>query len=262
MISKVALLTAGLTAGDISKAAERITGSAKSLFKFDHVIRLDSNNLKSLCPDVNRRYSRFLNDRVKGYGYWAWKPELIYRTLRGDYGKVDQIVWVDAGCEINSNGLSRTIFRRRIHTAHQTGHWFHCLKNTDSEYSKGYLIAQFPGLRKESLEKPQFQANYLHLQGKLGLEIAEEWFKRTLVGIMNLDDELSGESESAKFIGHKSDQSILSLVCKARGIETGRINLPSGYTFSSKIKGLVEPIWIARNRTGVSMIPSILKELP
>jgi hypothetical protein len=70
------------------------------------------------------------------------------------------------------------------------------------------------------------------------------------------------ESEHIKFIGHRSDQSAFSLITKKYGYRPSKLNLPNGVSLKSRIRGLTEPIWISRNRTGQTIIPKWIQRLP
>jgi hypothetical protein len=259
---RVALLTAGLSPGDLSAAARRVSTGAKALFEFKEVIVLNAENLGNYCPEVKSRFGTLLNEGIRGYGYWAWKPEFVYRVIKGEFGDFDQIVWVDAGNEINSNSLTRPIFTRRIKKASETGYWLQALENSDLEYTKREVIEQYPNINVSDLSRPQIQANYFHLQGEIGIKIAEAWFLKTIEKVENTNLECDKTLENENFIEHRSDQSILSLVCKSMNLLHSKLNLPSGNSTPSIIRGIVQPIWISRNRTGKSIVPDVLRRIP
>lgn len=261
MKAKIALLTAGLTSGDLSAAAKRLSTGAKTLFEFKEILVLNSDNLWKYCPEVKNRFGSVLDESTKGFGYWAWKPEFVFRVLKGEFGEFDQIVWVDAGCEINDNYLARITFRERIKKASKTGYWLHALENSDLEYTKHEVIEQYPNISVSNLSSPQIQANYFHLQGEIGIKIAEAWFSKTIENVENINLTCDKKLQNMKFKEHRSDQSILSLVCKSNSLFHSKLNLPSGNSTPSIIRGIVQPIWISRNRTGKSIVPDFLRKI-
>ena len=261
MKSKVILLTAGLAPKNFRRAANRLKSDANELFEFEAIHVLQAENLEKNCPTVFKTYRTYLNEKTKGYGFWCWKPEFIYRTLKGDFGECNQVVWIDSGCEINSNLITRSIFRARIKSAQENGTWMHAIKSSDFQYSKRSLISQFPSLDIHKLRNPQIQANYLHLSGEVGLSIARKWLELTVSDINNIDLSSSKE-ESGEFVEHRSDQSILSLVTKSLNRKHNRMNLPNGSTLKSQIRGILEPVWISRNRDGETVVPNFLKKIP
>lgn len=258
---RVALLSAGLSPKSFGLALHRIRSSSKFLYNFDEILTLDSGNIAEYCPKIFEVYRSFLNESVPGYGYWLWKPEFIFKALKGDFGKFDQVVWVDSGCEINPNYFSRLRFKHRIRQAQETGCWFHALENSENEFTKLDVKKLFPELDSKLMEAPQIQANYMHLSSTKSYSLIEAWYEMSISSISNFNFEIS-KHEHPKFIGHRSDQSTLSLNSKKFGFTPNRINLPSGGSRQSKLRALSEPVWISRNRTGESVIPAWIKRLP
>lgn len=255
--TRTALLTAGLGQENFRASAERLIRQASELYRFDLVLNLGTSQVLDLCPTTAQIYEKFLNSKFPGFGFWAWKPEIVYEVASGKFGPIEQIVWVDSGCEIFSNDITRTVFRNRVISASRGYGWFHTLDTNDIEYSKRVVIEKFPNLKKESLGKPQIQANYFHLNVLKSMELIEKWYTYSRhVNLMNLDVR---KDEDVSFIEHRSDQSLLSLLTKDMSIYANAKNLPSGRTNFSKIRGMVHPIWIARNRTGNSILPLKLK---
>jgi hypothetical protein len=258
---KTALLTAGLEPKNFIRAAARLVNDAKKLYRFSEFIVLNTDSLAKYCPEVAKVYPTFLNSAVKGFGFWSWKPELIYRVAKGEFGCFDQVIWIDAGCEINSNLVSRRIFEHRILEADRIGYWFHALNSNEFQYSKMSVISKFPQLTHSNLISPQIQANYMHFSSKLSLPLLREWYLMTVETISNLDL-TSSKTGDSQFIEHRSDQSLLSLVAKSHSYSHSRINLPNGRSAKSKIAGMFEPVWITRNRSGKSIVPPIMSRLP
>ena len=258
---KVALLTAGLGSQNFVQASERLISSSKKLYRFDSTFKLESQSLSLYCPRVTDLYGNYLNQFVPGYGFWIWKPEFIYRIAKGQFGKFDEIVWIDSGCEINVNYFSRLIFEYRINKAIETGHWLHALDNSENQYSKKSVKSQFSMLSDKSMAAPQIQANYMHLSIKEAMPLIRDWYRMSINSIRNFDFGVSSD-EDEKFIAHRNDQSIFSLIAKKYGYTHARIDLPSGCSYRSVIRGLNEPVWIARNREGRSIIPNWIKLLP
>lgn len=258
---KVALLTAGLAPENFERAAKRVIDASAKLYEFEEVLVLGVDSLERYCPVTAQRYREFLRPEIRGFGHWIWKPEFIYRTLSGEFGRFDQVIWVDSGCEINVNGISKAIFARRIVEADEKGFWLHALSSSDYQYSKRSVISQFPELSEEQLKSPQIQANYMHLSTHSALPLAEEWFTFATTKISNVNLEVM-DNENPTFIEHRSDQSILSLSAKKRGLQYNQLNLPNGRSLRSAIRGISEPIWISRNRDGKSLIPRIIRLIP
>jgi len=160
---RIALVTAGLGDLNFSNASNRLVQQAKNIYGFDYIVELTSENIAELCPHTSSFYKDVLRSDVPGYGYWSWKPELIFRIASGELGQVGQIVWIDSGCEILANPVTRKRFLDRIQTAQDSSGWFHTLESSDKQYTKNEVIRKFPDVDQEALDAPQFQANYFHL---------------------------------------------------------------------------------------------------
>jgi hypothetical protein len=257
---RVALLTVGLGNENYKAAAARIIRQSRELYDFDLTIDLTSSNFSDLCPSTAKIYEKFLNGGSSGYGFWAWKPELVHKVASGAFGPIDQIVWVDSGCELLANAVSRRVFKSRITTTFKGKGWFHTLNSSEFQYSKSLVIEKFPSVEKNALKKPQIQANYFHLNTEKSIKLIEDWYKYSReVNLMNL--EIREKEEDLSFIEHRSDQSLLSILVKSMSIPVNANNLPTGWTKTSKIRGMVHPVWISRNRTGISIVPKFLERL-
>lgn len=258
---RVVLLSAGLKPSNFELASRRISLDAGSLYEFAEIIVLNSQNISEYCPKVFEAYQDLLNERVKGYGYWLWKPEFILGAMKGRFGNFDQVVWVDSGCEINSNYLSRSRFRRRIVRTQSQGYWLHALKSSDNEYSKSKVKNLFPELSLNAMHSPQIQANYLHFSSQAALQLVQEWHDLSIASISNFNFEIS-ENEHINFVEHRNDQSVLSLLAKKYNFEHSRLDLPTGKTRRSVVRGVTEPVWISRNRSGASIVPTWVRRIP
>lgn len=258
---KTILLTAGLGERNYSEAAYRLSSQATSLFEFNDILVLNNENFRSICPISYEMYRQYRLEDTPGFGYWCWKPELIHAAINGKFGNFDQVIWMDSGCEVNSNVISRKIFENRIYHTQHCGFWLHALKSSDLMYTKALVISQFPELNREQIESFQFQANYMHFSSERAATSVEEWFTVAKDNIENLTLR-TADNESSYFIEHRSDQSILSMVLKRRNVYYNRIDLPSGRSTRSAIRGIFEPVWISRNRGGKSIVPKFIDSIP
>ncbi len=59
-----------------------------------------------LDPEFRETFADKLSTELRGFGYWAWKPQIIRQVLdRLDEG--DQLLYADAGCHLNARGRRR-----------------------------------------------------------------------------------------------------------------------------------------------------------
>jgi len=88
---------------DYRTSLRRIERQAKRVALFDRVICADETYLDS---DFRDGFRDLMVKGTPGYGYWCWKPQIILQTLR-DMKPGDVLLYCDAGCHINANGLPR-----------------------------------------------------------------------------------------------------------------------------------------------------------
>lgn len=242
-------LSAAFGDSSIIEAGSRIEKQAISLGIFDRVIVYKSEDLKSKAPSVSRRYSEYLNSHHKGFGYFCWKPELVYRTLLAypEHG----LVWADAGCEINSNFLARWRLKQMMRRTISMGHFFYKLDYPEYQYTKRELFFEFPSISFPDLTT-QIQATWFLLYGPQSRNLAKHWFDISLKNIRNLD--LETRYPYSGLIEHRFDQSVLSLVCKESSISANRylpVSVPT--SFLARLRAISHPIWSSRNRSGVPL---------
>ncbi len=255
-MSKWILITAGLGSRDFEQAANRVISGAKSLYKWEKQILLNEKNIQHYCPTSVEKYSEILNSKTVGYGFMVWKAEITFRALDGQFGPCDGIVWVDGGCEVVSNPLSRINLRRHLRHARKYGAEVFSLQTPELSYTKRDLFHEFSGV--DALDRtPQIQTTNFYLYGGNGLEIARKWFEVATSSQSTIDESPSSRGEIAEFVTHRHDQSIFSLSCKSTGNFHMFNTLTSGTgTRKSQINGFVSPFWASRNRSGSSIVPT------
>jgi hypothetical protein len=256
MESRWILITAGLGSADFAQAAERVIRTSKSLYKWEQQILLNEKNIHYYCPTSVANFSEILNNKTVGYGFMIWKAEIVYRALVGEFGPCDGVVWVDAGCEVVSNTLTRISLRRHLRRARKFGAEVFSLQTPELSYTKRDLFYEFPGV--DLLDRsPQIQTTNFYIHGRNGLEIARNWFEVATKSQSTIDESVSNRGEIGEFITHRHDQSIFSLSCKTNGKFHVFDTLTSGTgTRKSRIRGFISPFWASRNRTGISNVPT------
>lgn len=249
------LATAGITEGPLRDASVRLLNQAREFKEFSAFVQITEDNIHETCPATFAAYGDYLNKETRGYGYYAWKAEVIHRCLQGVFGECDGVVWIDAGCEMNINLLSTQIMGRIFNSAIKNGGWFYEIQTPEELYTKRDVIMRFPSIR-EIRPGNQVQANFFVMHGERGEELARRWKYLALEKISNLDFSPSTLGESESFVEHRNDQSLLSVLVKSMDYQVSRFVPPSKpQSILGTVKGLISPVWIARNRSGDSIIP-------
>lgn len=173
-----------------------------------------------LDAEFVRRFRAVLSKRVRGFGYYSWKPQVIQQSLRSlPDGSV--LVYVDGGSHLNSAGEGR--FKDYLQKCHssETGilafqtHW------TERNWTKGDLLDHF-GVRDNPLvtETGQLQAGLLFFRNTPETRVfVDSWAKVFWDSFFLVDDSPSRSPNLEGFIEHRHDQSVFSLLAKMRCIE-------------------------------------------
>ena len=196
---------------DISK--KRATKHALEVGGFDVAV---AHDMCSVTPAF-RQAHRHILFRRKGAGYWLWKPHLILKTLLEDMSYGDVLMYEDAGSYLKKNAgpilkLARESFPgivvftlqllEKYYTKSDT---FKIMQMNDPEFMRvAYqTLASFVVLRKDCST----------------LQFVMEWLAYSSDARCVTDDAnvLGGENHE-DFVGHRHDQSVLSLLSKKWGL--------------------------------------------
>jgi len=212
----------------MGRSLQRIQGQAKAIGVFDLIHVMDEGNLD---PVFRNRFKDQLRVGVRGYGYWAWKPQIILQVLR-TMEDGDLLHYCDAGCWINPGGRQRLI--QYFDIAAEFGILAFQVKNTFNDplldgfslpervWTKGDLFDYFSVRENpEIFNSQQIGATTLFIK-KCG---ESEKFLRRWIGVFEDDFSLADDTPSRSpnfegFIEHRHDQSIFGILCKLHNVRT------------------------------------------
>lgn len=149
---------------------------------------------------------------MRGFGYWLWKPLLVTAMLdEMEEGAI--LLYADGGCEFSRLGTER--FKQYVALADRHGGLFFRLPHAEIEYSKREL-REFLATSAEEDASPQVQATLFMIKNSAeGRAFVAHWLATCRKdGMRLLTDDLDPEKQSERFIGHRHDQSILSILVK------------------------------------------------
>ena len=246
-------VTAGLGSSDFEGAALRIKKTLDSVGVVDKSVAVLTKDLIEVCPETSRIYSNFLNKETRGYGFMCWKAEIVSAALNGYWGDFNGVIWIDAGCEITLNPITKIILRKFQLFARRNGIACFTLDTEEVAYTKRDLFEKFPDIDPYAAG-PQIQTTWMMFHGVTGKLVADEWLNIVCSGVHLLDFEPSRHEEFPEFIENRNDQSAFSLVCKENQIPIMRYRPTSGIgSRISSIRGMFNPIWTSRNRKSDSI---------
>lgn len=207
-------------------------------------------DLEDLLPDFWSRHQEFIRQNQRGYGYWIWKPALIARSLANLGDGESGVVYVDAGCSLNfASPASRKRLLEYEEIAANSGALFFRLAegNNHERYTKLETIEFFKADSRS--ENRLFAATVCFFsKGDEQVTFANSWLNyltresyRLVLGSTH------EEAEAERFVEHRHDQSVLSLMVE----ESGYASLEDETYFSPdwKVKGAHFPIWASRNKS-------------
>ncbi len=259
--SRWLVLTSGMGSEDFEAAASRVVSQANRLPGVKKAIAVTTLDLPEVCPKTTKLYGHLQNHAHRGWGYWAYKSEIITRAFDGYWGDFDGYIWIDSGCEVFVNPISVHRFIKFQRRAIQTGVTVFTLNTPEWLYTKNILFREFPDLNPSD-SSDQIQNTFYLLSGEKGKRVAKKWLETTLISTTYSDDSTPGDLEPHNFVRNTGDQSVFSLVCKSEGVIPMKYTPATGTnSLKGKIRALSHPIWVSRNRTGKSVIPKFLQKI-
>jgi hypothetical protein len=86
-------------------ALDRIKHQAESFNIFDDILIYNEEDLINF-NEFWDKHKNFIKNNKRGYGYWIWKSYLVLKTLEL-MNDNDILLYADAGCSLNINGVER-----------------------------------------------------------------------------------------------------------------------------------------------------------
>lgn len=261
-MSEWLLVSAGLGSRDFEESAKRVALQSIGFNLFSNIVSLDTRATEEVCKRVKKRFPNEFSVNERGYGHMVWKSEVVLSALEGGFGDYRNVLWVDGGCEVNPNFISRLRLKGFLKFAEKHGVAAFTLRTPEWKYSKSDLLNRFSHLNPKDFNSDQFQTTWFALSGEVGAAIASRWLEITLEDYAFSNVSPSKTPELLGFDENRYDQSIFSLVCKEYGIQPMHYNPAAGRSgFKSACRALTHPIWTSRNRTGTSIIPKWVRNL-
>ncbi len=213
----------------MKKSLKRIRYQADNLDFFHEIFIYDENNLD---PKFQEDFKEILAKGSRGYGYWAWKPQIILQT----FAKIkdgDILLYTDAGCHLNKKGIERLeyyfkmtelteigflVFQEAVKAADDnlTTSYSHLEK----KYTKGDIFDHFNVRDDQKIYNTGIVAATTFVVRKCARseEILRQWLDVFINNFNLVDDSPSISPNFNEFIENRHDQSIFSLLCKTQRI--------------------------------------------
>lgn len=248
-----AFITFGDGLSRYRRAARRVTAEASASGLFSSCDGYSLRWLHNVHPDFCSTHGQLLRWNVRGFGYWVWKPLIVLDALRDS--PAEFVVYLDSGCVLNTGPRAA---RRRMHEyfeiAAESGLLLMRTGLPERAYSKEDLLHAFE-LEDVDRDSDQLAAGALVLRRcDAARHLVREWLEVCTSDRYHLvDDSPSQRPNSADFVEHRHDQSVLSALCKLANIS----GLPDETYFPGRWEsdGRESPIWMARHKWGAGFSP-------
>lgn len=214
----------------MSPTLKRFTNSASSIHAFAGIHAFHEHQLST---QFTTSFKNVLSPKVRGFGYWCWKPEIIRMTL--NLIPQDSILlYADAGCTINPGGRAKLLeYEEQAFYSHSGVLGFET-KNTfndpmldrfrliESHWTKGALFDILSVRNKpEITDSNQIGAGIIILRKTRNvLQLIDSWQDIFLRHFDCIDDTPSSTPNLPGFKESRHDQSAFSILAKLTGIDT------------------------------------------
>lgn len=192
---------------------ERIMDQAKKTELFDEIYGITDTLLKD-NQEFWSRHGKFILNNKRGFGYWLWKPYIVLQTLIR-MKENDQLLYCDAGCEINYNDKENLQKYFSILNQPDVNNIGIEMEHIECHYTKMDLFKLLNAL--EYRNSNQLHATFFFLKkcDKV-MKMVEIWYN-IASNYHFLNDERSLFRNDFLFVEHRHDQSIFSLLRRKYG---------------------------------------------
>lgn len=203
----------------------RIRQQADGMQVFDTIRAFDETGLD---PAFRAEFSAQLDPGVRGFGYWAWKPQVIKQVM-DELKPGDCLLYADAGCHLNRGGHARLLEYFDLLTEdvpivifqNDPEDSLFGLRNAgigdwpNSHWTKGDLIDHLGMRAREDVLAAQtyYATTFLMMKSKASLKLLDDWMDIIRHDWRLIDDSPSQSSNMPGFVEHRHDQAIFSLLC-------------------------------------------------
>ena len=221
-----------------------VAEQAKTCNWFTSCIGLNDDFLRQ-SPNFATKHMQFLETNQRGYGFWLWKPYII-KTFLDKLQDGNILVYADAGCTINPNGLPRFNEYMNILDTNEDNYGiisFQMNHLPEIKYSKRLLLETIGATEEMAMSGQCIATTMIIKKNAHSTMVVDKWWE--LAQNYELINDVRMPQENPQFIDHRHDQSIFSVLVK----KYGSIKIPDETIFYPDwTKGLDYPIWATRQR--------------
>lgn len=207
----------------------RIINEAENTNIFDRIHRCSEDDLDD---DFMKEHSDFILKNTRGFGYWIWKSQIVYQTLK-KMDDNDILIYADAGCTIRNEPQHIKRIMEYIDIVNKSEYanlGFQMGTDSNTWRNNGLGGTETIWTKRELLEYMNFTADEDANTGQIvgGLfvlrktpfveKLIYEW-KRICSNHNLINDACDKSIQHPLFREHRHDQSIFSILRKKMGCE-------------------------------------------
>lgn len=256
MQNGIILVTFADGSNDFIAAGKRLTKQAQLLNCFERIICMNSADLEYLVPEFSMFASQQDMALDRYFLYQNAKAYVLKAALSGKLGDFQQILYLDVGCEIVTNPISRHKLRRVLKRAKKLP--IGVAQETiyrEKNYTKRKVL-EFFDCSEKLTHSFQVQPGVIILNNNIAsLSLIELW-------VHYLDPKLGliqdPESKESNLVAHRRDMSIFSILWKQNCGDVLNFYWNTPRTESKFLDAITSTyaIQAIRNRSGNSNISS------
>jgi hypothetical protein len=159
-------------------------------------------------------------DSPRGAGYWIWKPYFMKKKFdlmnNGDY-----LIYADAGCHINLNGRDRLNYYLELLDSHDSGILSFELGPFLERIFTNEKVFEYFNIPKDDIEFRDSgilsATMYYMKKNEKSSNLVEQYYKIAIERPDLFSDIHNNYNRDPKFVDHRHDQSVFSLLRKING---------------------------------------------
>lgn len=204
------------------------------------------DSVKVFTPiNLDKRFKiRFENilSIQKGAGFWIWKPYLLKKTIEL-LANDDILFYCDAGCLINKLGKERFYYYVEILKNSKTGCLAFELPYKEVEYTKQEVFNYFRCDDKIRISGQLVGGILLFRKCSHSVFLINSFYATLCDSPLLFTDNRDSNIQDKRFIDHRHDQSIFSIIRKQFGTD---LLADETYYHNFLKDGIKYPIWAVR----------------
>lgn len=231
----------------MSAAIERIRKQAGEMGIFDEIYVWNEHDLDA---SFKEKWAHVMKFGVRGFGYWCWKPHIIYKLL-GTLPENSILLYCDVGCHLNPKGIER--FRHYLSELDsdpigvKAFKAYHSMIDVqEKRWTKGDIFDYFNCRgNKDITDTEQIATTHILIRkNPKSLNLIKEWMDVWDKQFALVDDSPSTSPNFPEFIENRHDQSIFSVIYKLKGCKPYALAETEGEYRNNE----TYPIWDLRDR--------------